>query len=288
MTITLTPRATLSIVLIASCLPVAPGCALKQAAWESDAWVNGYESAEKRASERETGMVICYRDTAPNRPDKMIEATRDAIVEDSKSDYVGSVLAKSHAWDRKYVAQFGVDRSPAIVVLHPDGTYHAHVGFLDATGVKDFLASANPPGNAPKWNPYLHREPRYTWLGSIDEAKTIARDLNRSMLIVFHRPWSDDMHRLNQMLKKPAAYRRFSQMVHVRSGSPWSFSEVAETAYGTLHLPAIVIVTPDGSYRVLENPSGYEAIIHFADNTEPNHESHATTTTPATTALGSQ
>ncbi len=280
---------TLSLVLGAIILPLANGCAIDQAAWEPDTWVNGYQEAETRASEHETGMIFCYRDTAPNRPDQMIEAARDAIANDVKSDYVGSVLTKSYARDRKYVAQFGVDRSPALVVFHPDGTYHAHVGFLDARGVQDFLASATPPGNSPIWNAFLHREPRYNWQQSTEQAETIASESNRSMLIVYHRPWSDDFQRLDRMLKNPAVFRRFSKMVHVRSGSAWSIASTAETKYGTLQLPALVIVEPSQNYRVLEGPSSYEAMIRFADKTETigKNESHPTTSPPATTILGS-
>lgn len=237
-------------------------------------------------------MIICYHNTPPNRLDQMLKTTRDAIAVDSKSNYVGCVLAKTYAWDRKYVAQFGVDRSPALIVLHPDGTFHSHVGFLNFGGIQEFLAGADPPGTAPQWNPFLHRNPRYAWLSSTEEAEAIAKESNRSMLIVFYRRWSKDLRSIKRMLRKPAVYRRFSEMVHVRSSRFWSYSEVLDTQYGTLQLPAIVIARPDGTYRVLEVPRSYDAIIRFADNTEGKNESYETdspTVGPpaATTVLGS-
>lgn len=279
---------TLTLIVGAMLISIALGCTIDQTAWEDGAWVNGYQEAETRASQLGTGMVICYRDTPTNRPDSMVQATRDVVADDVKSEYVGGILSKSHAWDRKYVAQFGVDRSPAIIVLHPDGTYHAHVGFLDPSGVQDFLASATPPGNAPHWNTFLHRNPQYTWQPSMELAEKIATDSNRSMFILYHRPWADDLQRLDRMLKNPAVYRRLAKMVHFRSGAPWTFENEIDTEFGKLKLPAVVLVQPNNDFRVLEDPSGYELIIRLADNNEISHESHATTTPPATTVLGSE
>lgn len=278
----------LIVAMAAPFLLLAPGCAIKLPEWHAHTWINGYQPAETLASEHGTGMVICYCDTPPNRPDKMLEAARDAIVNDSKSNYVGCVLTKTYAWDRKYVAQFGVDRSPAIIVLHPDGTYHAHVGLMDAQGVQGFLATANPPGSAPKLNRFLHREPRYTWVSSPEEAETIAKESDRSMLIVYYRRWSDDLQRVDEMLREPSLFRRLSKMVHQRSSSGWSTSDVLETKYGKLKLPAIVIARPDGTYHVLEVPLGYEAIIRFADSANAKDDAHATNVpSPSAAVLGS-
>lgn len=284
------PRAPLTALSVAAfllSLAIGTGCAVKLPAWQENQWINGYESAEILASERGTGIVFCYRDAPANRPDATLRAACDVIADGSRSDYVRCVLAKDYSPDRKYVAQFGVDRSPALIVLHPDGTYHAHTGLMGSEGVGDFLANANPPGKTPSWNPFVHREPRYAWLTSTEEGEAAARAMNRPILIVFHRPWSNDLQRLRRMLREPAVFRRFSEMIHVRSGSLLSFSDAAETKYGTLQLPAIVIAQPDGTHRVLELPNSYDAIIRFADNTETNGDARATEASVAAPVLGS-
>ena len=277
-------------------LLVAPGCSLKMPSWPARAWINGYQEAETLAHQRGTGMIICYRDTPPAREDKMLGTTRAALAQDSKHDYVGCILNKSYAWDRNYVAQFGVDRSPALIALHPDGTYQAHVGLLDFDGTRDFLAQANPPGRKPKWNRFLHYEPRYRWIHSLEQGQAIAKQSGRSMLVVYDRLWSKDRGRVMRMFSKPAVYRRFSSMVHVHVRQDWSLSEQVTTPYGTLRLPAIVIAKPDGRHQVLEVPDRYEAIIRFADKAgHPAREkaSHASESresdqTAGTTSLGSE
>ncbi len=234
-------------------------------------WVADYDTAELRCRETGRELLILYKDTRPGADDSVEKALRNGPAEELIRDYVRCKLFKSYEPDRRYVAQFGVARAPAIVVVHRDGTYHAKAGSMSTAAITSFLATAKAPGASPEINPYIPRHPRYHWHSSLEDAGLATRQSNRptlgssTTLIVFYRLLSRDWQMLNKLLTRREAYSRLADMVHCRIGiaNPWTDAYI--TRFGALKLPAIVIAFRDGTHDVLELPTTSEAIARFVD-----------------------
>jgi hypothetical protein len=245
-------------------LVASSGCA-SAVLWVSGGWAADYQLAEQRARESGREMLILYKDARPGVDGPIERALKSPPVKARIGKYAHCVLFKPHEPDRRYVAQFGVDRAPALIVVHADGTYHAHTGAMSAQGIIDFLDNAQEPGAQPVVNQWVPREPRYDWFDGMNAAKEAAERTGQPILIVYYRYLSRDWQRLEPLLMRREVYSRLADMVHCRIGTanPWASAYI--TPYGALKLPAIVIARSGGAYDVLALPTSYETIVRFAD-----------------------
>jgi len=238
-------------------------------------WAADYETAEQRVRETRRALLILYQEPRSGGRYPIEEALKQKALSERIDGYVRCKLLKSYAPDRRYVAQFGVDRAPAVILVHSDGTYHACTGALSVADIAAFLDEAKPPGKQPVLNPYLPRRARYEWKRTIEAAEETANQARKPILIVYHRSLTSDWRALQELLKRPEVYRRLADMVHCRVGL-LTFAADAEVArFGTLKLPAMVITHSDGRYNVLELPTSYEAIVRFADDARRRAEASA-------------
>lgn len=258
-------------------LVMATGCSSKWVQWRPNGWDADYSAAEARMAESGGEMLIFYRAVDQGRPDATFDALRSDPLKQQTARYVRCSLYRSYEPDRRYVAQYGVDRAPALIVVHADGTYHARMGLTSAEQISEFLAAAQSPGEAPLLNPHIPRETNYTWHSSLASAEAAARKTGQSILIVFDRWWSRDRRKLEKLLERREVYGRFARMVHCRPGSIMGFNDQSMARFSVKNLPALVIVHPDGSHNALELPTSYEAIVRFADRARPTG-SEATST----------
>ncbi len=260
--------------------------------WISGHWVADYQSAERLSRESNTGIVILYTNVDLTRDDPMREAVRNEATRGKTGEYVRCVLFRDNEPDRRYVAQYGVDRTPAMILVHADGTYHARVGALSSEGIAQFIAEADPPGLKPKLSPFIPRESTYAWISDFESARQSARESGRSMLVVLDRWATRDWSRLRPMLERREVYVRLADMVHCRPGSLWSSAGSAARELGVRNLPAIVIVEPEGEAHILELPGSYESIVRFAEGirrdekqaaaaSSTNHKAPADTVAPS-------
>lgn len=266
---------TLAVVCLCAALDVGCASSINRAQrWVVGDWAADYQTAERLARESNTGVLILYTNIDLTREDAMREAAKGAATIGDAGKYVRCVLFRDNEPDRRYVAQYGVDRAPALIVVHPDGTYHARSGAMSAEQIADFLASATPPGSTPRLNPFIPRESNYAWNSDIESAERMSRASGRPMLVVLDRWMTRDWRKLRAMLERREVYTRFADMIHCRPadhtrlgrGLLWSSSGSAAARFGVKNLPALVIVEPDGNAQALELPTSYEAIVRFADN----------------------
>ncbi|MGB2986794.1 MAG: hypothetical protein WBE26_13050 [Phycisphaerae bacterium] len=231
----------------------------------SGGWVADYETAEQRVRESGRELLILYEDTRPGVDGPTEKAFEAPPVKNRTRDFVRCKLFKPYEPDRRYVAQFGIHRAPALIVVHRDGTYHARSGSMSAAEIVAFLGEARPPGALPVINRHIPRQPRYNWHRTIEAAEQVSRQTGRHILIVYHRSLSHDWHTLKKLLTRREVYHRFADMVHCRIGllNPWANAYI--TPFGALELPAVVIVRRDGTNDVLELPTSYETLVRFAD-----------------------
>ena len=254
---------------LAVALVLATGCSSRWVRWRSNGWDADYDTAEARIAESGGEMLIYFRATDQGRPDATFDALRSAPLKHQTAGYVRCSLYRSYEPDRRYVAQYGVDQAPALIVVHGDGTYHQRTGIASAGQISEFLAAAQPPGAAPVLNRYIPREANYVWHSSLESAEAAARKTGQSILIVFDRRWWRERRTLDKLLERREVYGRFAGMAHCRPGSIFGQDGSLAARFGVVNLPALVVVHPDGSHQELEMPTSYEAIVHFADRARP-------------------
>ena len=193
----------------------------------------------------------------------MLKAAEDSAVMDATEGFIRCKLFRTNEPDRRYMAQFGVDRAPAVVVVYEDGTYRAHTGLLSAGAFLTFLDSEDGPRNSPVVSRHIHREADFAWHKDIESAREASRQTGRAMLVVYHdwlgRDWSD----LESMLSRHEVYSQVAGMVHCRRRVMWRSAKDEMARWGVTALPAVVIVAADGTHHTLESPDSYEIVARF-------------------------
>lgn len=241
------------------------GCASRLPTWRGDGWVTDYDSAERAVRDSDRELLIVFQDVGYDADRSIEYALRDGQASALAEAYVCCSLVRSFEPDRRYAAQYGVTRTPGLIVVHRDGTYHSSTGSLSPQEVVAFLEQAQPPGSRPAINPYIPRRADYRFLDSLEQAQTVAEETGRDLLIVYHRTWSRDWDAIKKLLHRQEVYQRVAHMVQCRVAvGGVSVSELI-SPFGTLALPALVIARSDGRFDVLEQPTSYEDIARFAD-----------------------
>lgn len=229
-------------------------------------WIAGYGEAEIRARKSDREMLIWYKADRRGECSLLQPAMADPAVKRRLKHYVCCSLFRPYEPDRRYVAQFGVDRAPALVVVHDDGTYHARTGQMSTADVVRFLDGAEAPGAMPAKSVFIHREPRYDWHDDIESAQEIALAENASLLIVFYRWASRDWSKMEDLLERREVYARLAPLIPCQLSTLNSSIDEYRARFGVNALPALVIAHPDGMHHVLEMPTSYEAVVRLADD----------------------
>ncbi len=228
-------------------------------------WVADYDTAQSRAREADRELLIFYKDTRLGVDDDSWKSLNSRELKRTLRPYVRCKLFRPYEPDRRFVAQYGVERAPALIIVHRDGTYHARVGSMSGAQISEFLAEASPPGSPPILNPHIPRRVEYGWHRSFESAQAAAEQTGKPILLVYHRWLSRDWARLKELLTTREVYSRFDDMVHCRLGGfpPWT--EAYITRFGAIRLPALVVAYRDGTHRALELPTSVESVARFAD-----------------------
>lgn len=253
-------------IFVALSLPVVAGCASPFRVVSTREWVADYDTAEHRMRQSNRDLLIFYVDDRAGHDGIMDGMIKEPAVKDLGQHHICCTLVKSFEPDRRYVAQYGVDRAPALIRVHRDGTYHATTQVLSTHDILQFVQDSTSPGATPASNAYIPRKARYMWLDSIEQGQQIAGHSERSMLVLLYRSWTGDWDQMEDLLAPHEVYSRLSSMVHVRERHVSIFANHTSTPFGDLQLPALVIVAADGAFRTLELPTSSDAIVRFADS----------------------
>ncbi len=233
--------------------------------WPPQDWFADYDAAEARVRESGRELLIIYQDNRPGGDRALEHAVKSAAGTKLSVRHVRCVLSKAYEPDRRYVAQYGIERAPALILIHRDGTYHARSGGMSSAAVARFIANATQPGKVPVINPYVPRAPFYGWRENVDQTMEASRRSGKPALIVFYRSLTSDWARLEALLSRRDVYRRLAPLVHGRVSLKAFFKDVYISRFGALKLPAIVIAHDDSTHFVLEMPTSYDTVVRFAD-----------------------
>jgi len=238
-------------------------------------WYYSYAEAEQaRQRERQTDrperdLLLFYKDHLDAQSGQMQDVLASPAVRPLIADKIRCVLVTDFALNQRYMAQYGVDSAPALVVVHPDGTCHARSGLLTAEQARDFLSGAVGPGSTPKTTLQVLPVPDYHWHGSYEHAVALAERQNRPLLILY-KWWlsADSTELLRNRLSRPRVRRHFSKMVHCLLDWDYVPNRAHVGKYGVSKVPSLIVLRPDGTYHTLVGLPTVERIVRFAVSTQ--------------------
>lgn len=269
------------IIMLLAPITLFAGCVGKLD-WPAPKRAHDFQRAEALQARTGKPLLLIFLDSRSAMDKPMKLALRDHHVRERLNGLLECRLFRANEDDRRYAAQFRMERAPSLILVHPDGTYHSYSETPTAAGIVNFLDESQGPGQVPVHNSLIHRAPRYAWQKELAPALKQASETNRDTLVVLYRGGTRDWSRVEDMLDRPEVFRRFDGMEHVRVTGLIGAPKDEMTRFEVMSLPALVIVRPDGSSEKLEMPRSYEAIIRFADGAKQHsHQGSATSATAA-------
>lgn len=223
-------------------------------------WRTDFESGEKSAEQDGRDLFIYYENTRPGVHDDLRDLLESDELRLALRPYVCCRLFRSHEPDRRFVAQYGVERAPAVIVIHRDATYHALTGRRSADEIVDFLERAQSPGATPVYDPLLPRRAEANWQHNGGLFQWEKPDPNKSDLLVYERRFSDDWKRMRALLDRPELREHLRHRNLRRMTIGWPWTDRVDTPYGELSPPAVVVIDADGSHHIVERPDAVASL----------------------------
>ncbi len=227
------------------------------------AWQYDYDAAVRQARSRQRDLLILYKDPLDAESGIVRDTLQSAAARVEADGKVWCMLVPFHAPSRRFMAQYGVFEAPAIVVVHPDSTYHALSGVPTEDDVVVFLKAAKGPGKAPTINPQVPHRATFSHFNIYERAQSTARNQNRRLLIVY-KWWLDGRSStLIQRLSRPHVAVQLAETVKCLLDWDHIANRGHVAKYGVRDFPALILVEPDGAYRVLRGLRTADEIIRF-------------------------
>ena len=240
------------------------GSALLACAGCGPRWYFEFESAEGQARGLERTMLVFYKDPLDLESSQMQDLLESAELAPLLRDKVLCMLVDEFPPNRRYVAQYGIRQPPGLVLIHPDGTYHAHNGPMTLEQITDFLARAKPPGAKPTLNPQIPRSIDYHWEGIYEDAVEKARRQNRELFIVYKWWLSPESTELLAVLQtRPEVARHFTETVNCLLDQDYAPNRAHVRKYGVTRVPSVILVHRDGTYHAHTGPMTADQIVRF-------------------------
>ncbi|MEE9295014.1 MAG: hypothetical protein V3W34_08675 [Phycisphaerae bacterium] len=241
---------------IVSVLAVVSGC--------GPHWEYNYDAALRQARRSDRDVLVLYKDPLDANCGQVCDILESPEVASRFSDKVWCMLVPFYGPHRHFVAQYGVAEAPAIVVVHPDNTYHTLTGVHSAERVIAFLESATAPGLTPKLDPRVPRRVALDYFNIFERARDQAERQNRRLFIIY-KWWLDpDSTELIQRIRRPHVARYFQETVNCILDWDHVANRRHVAQYGATGFPAMIMVEPTGRHRVLNGLHSDEEIIRFA------------------------
>lgn len=237
----------------------------------SNRWLYNYTDAERAATTQEKDLLIVYRDHLDLSSADLEDALGAPILTNPLKNYVLCSLVSAYAPNRKYVAQYGVTTPPALMVVHPDGTYHAKTEGFSSEAILAFLNSAKAPGERPARDITVPRPTDFLLHaeGVYERAVEKGRRLNRELLIIYKWWLDDESTKLLARMSRPEIAMRCANVVTCILDWDYIPNRKHVARYGVTRYPALIVVHRNGAADVLEGPATVERITAFLSRALP-------------------
>jgi hypothetical protein len=223
-----------------------------------------YDFAQRDAQAKNVDLVVFYKDHLDSSSGQTEDVLRHPRLASLMSGKVRCQLLTEFEPNRRFVAQYGVESAPALIVIHPDETYHVREGAVTLEQAEKFLSEAIAPGKKPTLNPAVPRTYEYRWINIYEDAVEEAKRQNRKMLVLYKWWLSADSSELIRRMDKPEVARHFANMVHCILDWDYMPNRQHMARFSADKVPALVIVNQDGSYHKLVGLASMKQIVEFA------------------------
>ncbi len=227
-------------------------------------WDLSYNAALGKAQAKNTDLVVFYKNHLDASSGQMEDLLTKPPISRLLAGKVECLLVPEFEPNRRFVAQYGVDDVPAIIIIHPDETYHAVQGPQTLEALEKFITEAVPPGEKPDLNPSVPREYEYRWFNIYEDALEEAKRQNRQLLVVYKWWLSGDSSELIRRMMKPEVARHFATMIHCMLDWDYVPNRQHMAQFGVDKVPALVIVHQDGTFHAMEGLASISKIVEFA------------------------
>ncbi len=253
-----------STIRIAACLVVllilcSSGCA--------PTWVYSYVEAERQAKPAEKPILIVYRDHLDVKSGKVQDMVESPSLASATSKYVRCSLISAFDPNRRYLAQYGVTSPPALVIVHPDGTFHCLRNEFSTSIIKEFLTTSKAPGERPRVDMQVPRPTDYLVRaeGTFEKALDKARRQNRKLMIVYKWWLNPDSTELISRMSRPEVANRCTETVNCVLDWDYVPNRKHVAQYGVTKFPAIIVVNQDGSYQTHQGLGTVNELVRFLE-----------------------
>ncbi len=247
------PSVALAVCWLAGCGPV----------WHFD-----YDEAVRQARRSDRDVLILYKDPLDVDSGTMRDILESPQIASKHGGKVWCAVVPFYAPNRKFVAQYGVTEAPAVVVVHPDDTYHALLGVHASEAVERFLDGATAPGSRPKESFQVPRRAHLDYFNVFERALDKARRQNRTLCVVY-KWWLDpNSTELIRRITSAHVSQYFTDKVNCVLDWDHAPNRRHVAKYGVREYPAVILVEPDGQYRVLRGLREDDDYIRFAAGRE--------------------
>ncbi len=228
-------------------------------------WTYTYVKAEKRARAEEKPILVCYRDHLDRESTVLAETLESGAVRPLLDRFVLCSLISAYQPNRRFAAQYGVTSAPALVIVYPDGTYHALADVRDPETIRRFLQESRAPGARPSLDIGVPRPADFLIRaeGIFERAQDKAERLNRPMLIVY-KWWLDGAStEMLKRLSRPEVAARCQETINCVLDWDYQTNRRHMARFGVSEYPAVVVVHRDGSYAALRGLKSVDEIVGF-------------------------
>jgi len=138
-------------------------CVLAAAGCQDYRWRWDYQAAEAQAREQGKDLFIFYKWWMSDDSNRMHgEVVASPEVGALLQDTINLLLEKDSSPEyAQYLAKYGVNSTPAFVVVKPDGDYRVELGYIAKDRFIEFIrkAKADSASNAPRPSPHAPAAP---------------------------------------------------------------------------------------------------------------------------------
>jgi hypothetical protein len=226
--------------------------------------ITHFDSAQRQAAQQDRDLFIYYESwQSPECGEikSLIESPR------MQRELAGKVVCDlDEIWEpnRRFVAQYGVQRYPAVILVHRDGTYHCHIGGVNEEQLISFLEHAKPPGRSPNIDLHIPRKIDYLWEGDLANALREAEEQRRGLFVFYKSVISADCNEmLFNVFNRPDVSVHFDDTINCMLD--WAYPPNREyvAQLGIANVPGIILIRSDGTYHAQEGRMTVGQLLSF-------------------------